>query len=346
MIVVRRVALHLCLLAFTGSCSDASARQPASSQPDLHVDVFGERVGEPIDSGFVFADGEYMDKPYRVTRRGTSLYVNDRRVRTYRITWPPYKLEVDEDPGIPAGLTRDSDFPEDPSPDAFFRRKLRYLYQHFPPDEARRRMIEFYRSLPFVKEVRHADPPGSSIVIEVVTHRNRSHKIYLESGRNAAVRKTATRSELTQWLEKQRSRIDSELRRGNCLMVCGRGKEISFGPDKANKALPPVVDALASNASADEKLATLERWGVIPQNCRKTYASLVKGFKTSPQLTARIAEIRKKHPHRVPPLMHSEVEECREEAERRTANKNEWKRVFRQLVRQKQQQLEREYRKP
>jgi len=136
------------------SASQTAARIPATvaagGVSDL-ASVFGVKKGTPVESGFVFLDGVYIEAPYSVSRRGGDIYVNDAKIEDVVGMWPPPYAE-DKDPGMPPGLTKDStfkdlDFPDRPG-DSWDRKKRRWLCSHFPPEEATRRTIEYYMSLP------------------------------------------------------------------------------------------------------------------------------------------------------------------------------------------------------
>ncbi|MBN1766025.1 MAG: hypothetical protein JW860_12255 [Sedimentisphaerales bacterium] len=44
---------------------------------DSYTDKYGVTEGDEINSGFVFIEGKYVEPPYRISRRGLSLYVNE-----------------------------------------------------------------------------------------------------------------------------------------------------------------------------------------------------------------------------------------------------------------------------
>jgi len=47
---------------------------------DTFVDEFGITTGRTINNGFVFVDGQYVEAPYILSRRGLGLYVNGRKI--------------------------------------------------------------------------------------------------------------------------------------------------------------------------------------------------------------------------------------------------------------------------
>ncbi len=140
----------------------ATAGREASEKPGPPdwVDVFGTNEGKPIDSGFVFYDGRYVEAPYRVIRRGVGLYLNETRLPESG-AWPPTDYE-DKDPGVPPGLTRNSTFADlefkDKPGDSWDRKKVRWLRRHHTPEEAQRLIVRYYEELPFVAKAELLSP--------------------------------------------------------------------------------------------------------------------------------------------------------------------------------------------
>ena len=135
---------------------------------------FGESVGQPVDGGFVFFDGRYVDAPYVVSNRGLDLYVNEFHVGTLGM-WPPVNWGSKK-PDMPDGLTRQSTFedlaiPDRPG-DSLDRQMVRWLRRHYNDHEAKRRVTEFFKSLPFVKDVEpdlSLSPDGHTLAITTWT---------------------------------------------------------------------------------------------------------------------------------------------------------------------------------
>ena len=79
----------------------------------LHAEEFGTTVGSPINKGFVFFDGHYLDAPYIVTRKGLAIVINDKMLE------PPIRLAREEtpsrdvDPEIPPEISRETSLYDD-----------------------------------------------------------------------------------------------------------------------------------------------------------------------------------------------------------------------------------------
>ena len=136
--------------------SEASAADPEASA----LRVLGVVEGKPIDSGFVFIDGRYVEAPYTVSRRGRQIFINNILVYQYA-EWPLMDRHVREDPGPPPkeyeNLKSFNDVLASDSMaewlNCHLERKRRYLYEHFPKEEADEKMLEYYRQCPFVASV-------------------------------------------------------------------------------------------------------------------------------------------------------------------------------------------------
>ena len=76
----------------------------AASMEAAAVKALGVVEDKPIDSGFVFIDGVYVEAPYTVSRRGRQLFINDILIYQWA-EWPLMDRHVKEDPGPPLRRT-------------------------------------------------------------------------------------------------------------------------------------------------------------------------------------------------------------------------------------------------
>jgi len=134
---------------------------PASDPEASAIKALGVVEGKPIDSGFVFIDGRYIEAPYTVSRRGRQIFINDILV-CQQGEWPVADRHVPEDPGPPPkeyekyksfGEVLTSFDSIEGWLNCHLLRKRRYLYEHFPRQEADEKMLEYYRQCPFVASV-------------------------------------------------------------------------------------------------------------------------------------------------------------------------------------------------
>lgn len=118
-------------------------RVEIASSPDLAdaVQALGTESLPPFTSEhFAFLDGQYVQVPYVISRRGNYLYLNEHPLRMIA-EWPPYDYRVNIDPGPPPpGLSPIGPDPDvDRFRDGYWSRKARYIASHYPPQEAKRR---------------------------------------------------------------------------------------------------------------------------------------------------------------------------------------------------------------
>lgn len=156
------IALLLATLGCHGTAThqaqDPIQPQPADPVADA-VAALGTESLEPFTSDhFVFLDGQYVEVPYTISRRGNQIYLNDHPF-TQVGEWPPYDYRVEEDPGPPPpGL---SPLGPDPSVDRFrdgyWSRKFRYIGSHYPKEQVKAVGLEVLRSSDAVKNIEHGD---------------------------------------------------------------------------------------------------------------------------------------------------------------------------------------------
>jgi hypothetical protein len=269
--------------------------QAAEEPNNLHIDEFGIDEGNSIDSGFFFFDGNYIDAPYKVTRKGIAVFINDIMVHK-DYDWPPRKdVRVEKDPGIPLGLTTTSAFKDiDDGNDPFNSpagRKFRYLIQHFPHDVVVEEMIKWFRSLPFVKSAERRQPGSSSIVVRTKEGEEKIYPIIMPTGSVVVIIREKTRADVLKELAYAKSRFEERLKKGDCFFLYSKGGELSFGAVKVCKDLGLVVEVLRSKRTSEEKAALLERLSVLPQRKKAVSEPLLTNFKDSRQLEDRINAI-------------------------------------------------------
>jgi hypothetical protein len=303
--------LNYTLVLFLGSLaiSVSSARWVAASSADVSgatkevpavqgtsattaeseaLKAFGLKSGTPVDAGFVFMEGAYLDAPYTVSRRGGDIYINDTKIGTFA-SWSSVPLD-DNDPGIPPGLTKDSTFDDlkvkDGSHDTWNARKIRWIERHYQGDDVGRMSVEYYKSLPFVK---NSWLEGKD-VIKVETWAGKVVMFVM-----LAPRTPPTKEDVLWQLETDRARFEERLKKGDCFFLFPRRQELSFSRIKVAKDLPVALEILRSDRSKEEKLSLLERLALIPEPQKdgkpNFFDSLVTGFKTTPQLDARLQKV-------------------------------------------------------
>lgn len=234
---------------------------------ELHIKEFGEKTSKPINSGFVFYDGQYIDMPYSVSQKGLGTFINDVRVdRPLIPQWPMPDPGIPEDPGLfpqMKSLSKDTSFDEfdklDEESGWHTGRTTRYLLQHFTQEEVTKRMIEYYRSLPFVKNVIMLD--SCSFHLETFSGEERNIDVSPpEKGSQfywMAI-KAPSKEELLPKLEDAYSYQEKELKSGECTFFFSNGQEFSLSPERVFSTLPNAIDVLKSDMTYDEKIDKLK----------------------------------------------------------------------------------------
>ncbi len=140
----------------------------ALAEADL-VAEFGISRSEPVDKGFFFWEGRYVEAPYVVERRGLEVFVNGIRVARKplgELEWPPYDYSISEDPGDPPPGLAPGDTPKGVDyRDTYWSRKWRYLLLHYDVETARQKMREAYARSDRVADVSvHPLVPSVAVV--------------------------------------------------------------------------------------------------------------------------------------------------------------------------------------
>jgi hypothetical protein len=248
---------------------------------------FGVSRSDPIDKGFLFYGGTYIDAPYVVERRGLEIYINDVLVQEGP-AWPPYDYRVENDPGDP---------PPDSAPfgsappgqdwrDTYWARKWRYLCSHHDYETAKQKMFETYARSPKVAKVRWRDNNPDMVVL--TTESGKEHfadfivsPLYLSP--------PPTKEEMLARREKKRSFYENMLN-GNIILFSVPPPEGGEGYVPL-RFVPRTLDILVSNRTSEEKIKALEAISVLPENDPGTQR-IVTQFQASEQLVVRLGQLK------------------------------------------------------
>ena len=270
---------------------------PKPGSPDYRylktaTEVFGEKQGEPINSGFVFEDGTYVDAPYVISRRGVDIYVNDVKAAT-PVRWPPMDYD-DKKPEMPKGLTKNSTFEDledrNMPGESLDRKMVRWLLRHHDEDEAKKLIIEYYKSLPFVKDVKPAtDVVDARNTVSISTWDGKGNRFMAIGG---YVYRPSTPEHSLKTLEKVCARMEDRLKKGECIFLFSDSGELAFGSRKAAMDLPAIVRTLRSDKPKDQKIKELQNLTLLPPSFPEKWEVLVTGFSASSQLDERVKQLR------------------------------------------------------
>ena len=265
----------LLMIGLTALAVSAYAEEPPG---------FGINVGKEISRGFVFWNGSYIEPPYVISRIGLALHINGVELEKSP-PWPPYDYRVGEDPGMPdvtASSTWENMEDADDPRDVHWRRKLRYAYQTYGPEEARTVMIEYLRQLPFVASAEPESEASPVIVVREVSGRERLVDIgEIEIG------PPLTKEEMIALVDQKKSHLEERLLKGDCYLFFGGGSYISFGESKAARILPDAITILRSGVTYEEKRVKLEELGILPRETDAFY-ELIDNFEASSSLDDRL----------------------------------------------------------
>jgi len=268
------------------SSGNASATGPTSAPaPALHVEEFGITDGAPVDRGFVFFDGRYIEAPYAVRRKGLSVFIGDVMVEG-PARWPlPGAGPTSEvvDPEVPpAADANTSQF--DPAVTEYVGLKLAYLEKHYSRDEIAGRMAEAYRQLPCVRSAVVQDAVNLSVTW---SSGNVDRVCLFPPSRGAAWH---DKESLLEVYERMRENYEKRLKAGTVFFLFSAGGQTTMSEATSVVALPPVVAILRSGMTREQKFAALQAKGWIDVVPELGPGRLVTDFQASPQLEERLNE--------------------------------------------------------
>ncbi|HUT61866.1 MAG TPA: hypothetical protein VNA25_28855, partial [Phycisphaerae bacterium] len=263
-------------------------------------------------SGFVFIDGRYVEAPYRISRRGRQVLINDIMVYQWP-EWPLMDRHVKEDPGPPPkeyeALTSFADIIDSKDwLNSHLYRKRRYLYEHFPKEEADKQLMEYYRQCPFVASARLVPEEGP---VRIVTKNGEAENINLGPPPPGTIGHwDFGAKDVLRELKERRTTYESFLSLNKILFIFSDQQDAWFWPPDAERDIRMMVEVLRSNRSEAEKMELLGRMEILPSpnagkflhpafadlaaKSRGRYETLIRNFQPSAQLNERIAALVKK----------------------------------------------------
>jgi len=184
--------------------------------------VFAQRYkSKPINSGYVFINGQYISPPYHVEQKETGyIYINNvlANIRLRRIDTVPNPYRQDYLPEIPKSINKNTTYLQlisiiDSASNRSFLRSVAYYYHtHYKEKKANKKIKEFYESLPNMKTVKggngmiyietYAEQEGHYVLVasDFIPHMYERYGIHSHY-------KTPTEKELRQRTEKEVKKI-------------------------------------------------------------------------------------------------------------------------------------------
>jgi PKD repeat protein len=141
------------------------------------------RKAGPINSGFVFIDGEYIEPPYTVKRKGMTVYLNHIQImQEQKVLTKEDFLLPKKEPGIPPELKKEDDIDKmytytyENTRHAYISAQRYYYLMNYTFDVAIQKSINYYKSLPNIKET------NGTQVLTAITYSGDTGKIAISSG--------------------------------------------------------------------------------------------------------------------------------------------------------------------
>lgn len=252
------------------------------------IALLGEDVGQPITNGFFFLAGRYVETPYYVSRKGSAVFLNTNMLYGSCVEWPPRDKLVPVDPGMPTGLTENATFEDlyqigrTNSWDCAWYRKCRYVRQHVPTRQVIEEIMQLYRALPFVDSVERLD----AAQIKVRTKAGAERDFWVAPPAEPLETEAELRAAMLELTSMRREFFAAGLQKGCCLIQIESSTR-RIPRDRLARELVPIVEALKSNKSRQEKIAALNALG-IGGLADDEAARMIDTFVMTPQLAERL----------------------------------------------------------
>lgn len=267
----------------------------------------GEANGSPINSGFVFYDGEYIEAPYIVSRKGLSIYINDKLISYCDVYPKRKKYTIDEDPGFPEGVTSNSTEDEISK---HLTKKETYLLDNYTEDEARTKMLEYYRQLPCIE----------SVTSDTIFVHKSSFNIKYKNGNVSLVRiaekdrweapdypDDVIEEYLAKKIERKRQLHERSLLGGDTYFVQSKDSTFCLSSRKTNSDLKLMIEIIRSNRSYDQKMSIIRRMDICPPGGMSVISLVVSNFQATAQFDTRLQQTIQKSKYT--PRIYSEIPE-------------------------------------
>jgi len=261
------------------------SRLDRHAQQLLRVDKFGTATESPINTGFVFYDGQYLNAPYNVERKGLGIFVNDKMVER-PLQWPVDVPSGDVDPELPSVINSETSIYDEVFT-KYWQQKSAYLRKHHTRGEERQIMEQLFRKLPFVTAVKL--DPNDICRLHVTTTEGRTFPVQLVSFRGRQV--NYTREGVLQRVERKRKYFQDALENGSCCFLFSRGAGTRLSAKLIQEKLPRIVEILCSGKSKHDKFQQLRQTDINLSADKTT--KFVNNFKASKQLEARLSKLTK-----------------------------------------------------
>lgn len=252
----------------------------------FNVEEFGNTSGKDVNDGFVFIDGQYIQAPYKVNRKGLGLFINGVMIAVpchWEVPKTVKALVVTEDPERPLSIHKYSSR-YDPDIREYLGKKKVYYVQKYGKDATIAHMQKTYEQLPCVQSSHIDSNDPQLLVVKWYGDTENAVRLFPPDGRSLG---QLTKSDMLKRLEQERETLEKRLAMGDYYFFFTEGSKITGGKESAREMLPKAVNIFESNNSIDKKINDLKEIG-FPIVQTKKFETMLKEFSVQPQLHQRL----------------------------------------------------------
>jgi len=262
---------------------------------------------DPINRGFVFVDGKYIDAPYVVEAKDFSVYINGVQIKR-KYEWPVInEYEFDHHPGIPSEATKYTTFEEarnlcEPTKGITYATAVQwYLFGHYDYDIAFQMTLDYYRSLPYVKSLTK-DSVGCYII---ENYSGEKHSIFLGGPWMKKLNRIwgpngtgpPKRKEIESKCIKSAEKRAERLIKGDLFMIFSNDQrsnyyEKLYTERRSAEVLPFIIKIMKDNITNEEKIKELITCGIFNNNDSIFCRTYVRNYNGSKNMENRINDLR------------------------------------------------------
>lgn len=294
-----------------GSSTTRNTTTSPPSEVIYGLEKAGEKYGDPLNTGFVFINGRYIDTPYVVSRRGVHVFVNDQQI-DWDHFWPTYPtFDVTVDPGpVPKSVTKNTTY-EDYTKTEYARHKglyLNYKYHRihgYPKEKAFLMKVEHIRSLPMMKavevlsmasgEIRVHTYPGENFDVDTGYNPKENGSDLYQNPYSGMCKDSYFQKEMEEW----RLSVEDSLKRGGTIIAyhptCIKeafSHATLVDEDMSVRWLPVIIKVLRSNLPIKEKLSLLSSTTLTSATGNlEPVPQMIVDYVDSPKLMKRLDEL-------------------------------------------------------
>lgn len=245
----------------------------------LKVEEYGSMRGTPINQGYLFIGGKYIETPYQVERRGLGIFINDIMIQQpYYIPQKIYPGDVN--PPMPEEITSETSI-HDEIVSNYLSQKHAFARKHKTEREDKI-MEQAYKSLPFVIEAKIDEKNPHTLHIKTNEGVGFSVSLISWIGRRGT---KYDRTSVINRIDPSREYFQKTLEEGACYFFKKNGGRIHLSAGSASEKLPRIINILRSGKTAKQKLQEFQKTKINFSN--EMVRELISNYSASPQLETR-----------------------------------------------------------